>query len=282
MPSSPFKTACIQTRPQPDFQSAIDELRPLIKRACERDADLVALPEYCGGLVSDGPYIRPPSAREEKHPVLDWLRKEARDKNIWLLVGSVAIDGPDGRIINRSCMLSQTGAIRARYDKIHMFDIQLPDGETYRESGTVCPGSEAVASRTHCGTIGMTICYDLRFPSLYRNLAQAGAEVLAVPSAFTKTTGEAHWHILNRARAIENGAFVISPCAVGKVPGGGECFGHSLIVDPWGRILADAGGSEPGVIYAELDMNEVREARRRIPSLSHDRPFKALQRLRAA
>ncbi|MFK7943918.1 MAG: nitrilase-related carbon-nitrogen hydrolase, partial [Paracoccaceae bacterium] len=161
-----------------------------------------------------------------------------------------------------------------RYDKIHMFDIQLSATQVYEESAMVSPGDSAALHETPWGMLGHTICYDVRFPHLYRDLSQAGAEMLAVPAAFTKATGEMHWHILNRARAIENGAFVIAPCAQGAVPGGGEAYGHSLIIDPMGNVLAD-GGEKPGVVMARIDLDDVATARAKIPSLSHDRPYQS-------
>jgi predicted amidohydrolase len=162
-----------------------------------------------------------------------------------------------------------------------MYDVELGDGHSYKESATIAPGGEAVLSPSPGGLLGMSVCYDLRFPGLYRTYAQAGANILAIPAAFVRLTGQAHWHVLNRARAIENGAYVIAPCQYGTLSGGSECFGHSLIVDPWGRILAD-GGEEEGFVIAELDMAEVLKTRQRIPSLKHDRPFSIVaQRLAA-
>ncbi len=201
-----------------------------------------------------------------------WLASAAEAK-LWMQIGSVAVDGPDGTIINRGFLVDAGGAIRARYDKIHMFDIQLSEAEVYRESTYVTPGDAAVVEDTPWARIGHTICYDLRFPGLYRDLAQAGAEILTVPAAFTQTTGEVHWHVLNRARAIENGAFVVAACAHGPCPGGGATYGHSLIIDPWGKVLAD-GGEGPGVAQATIELDEVAAARARIPSLSHDRHYR--------
>ncbi len=265
--------ACLQTRPQPDFESALGEALGLAEQAADDGARFLALPEYCGGLQSRGARIVPPSAPEQSHPVLAGLREFAAERRVWLQVGSVAVVATGGRISNRGFMIDDCGSIRSRYDKIHMFDIRLSRDKEYRESDTVTPGSEAVLTETPWGLIGHSICYDLRFPGLYRDLAQAGADILTIPAAFTKTTGEAHWIVLNRARAIENTSFVVSPCATGKVPGGGECFGHSVIVNPWGEILAD-GGTEPGVVTAEIDLGEVSDARRRIPSLDHDRSYR--------
>jgi predicted amidohydrolase len=265
--------ACLQTRPVPEFDLAIAEALGLAAHAVSGGAELLCLPEYCGGLSTRGGVIRPPSAPEGSHPVLAALSSFAAENAVWMQIGSVAVDGPEGTIVNRGFMVDDTGAIRARYDKIHMFDIQLSAAEVYRESTYVTPGAEAVVEETPWARIGHTICYDLRFPHLYRDLARAGAEILTVPAAFTQKTGEAHWHVLNRARAIENGAFVVSACAHGPVPGGGACYGHSLIVDPWGAVITD-GGEGSGVIRAEIDLGAVAVARARIPSLQHDRDYR--------
>ncbi|HUS54042.1 MAG TPA: carbon-nitrogen hydrolase family protein [Thermohalobaculum sp.] len=269
----PLTIACLQTTPMPDFRSAIGVALPLAQRAAGDGAELLCLPEYCGGLVSRDGVIRPPSAPEESHPVLDALRGFAAEAKIWMQIGSVAVDGPDGTIINRGYLVDADGKIRARYDKIHMFDIQLSEAEVYRESTYVTAGNAAVVEDTPWARIGHTICYDLRFPQLYRDLAQAGAEILTVPAAFTQKTGEAHWHVLNRARAIENGAFVVATCAHGPCPGGGAAYGHSLIISPWGKVLAD-GGEGPGMIQATIDLDEVAAARAQIPSLTHDRDYR--------
>lgn len=269
----PLDIACLQTRPMPDFQSALDEAMPLAKAAVKAGADILFLPEYCGGLKTEGAAVSPPSAPESAHPFLQEMQGFARSSKTWINLGSIAIDGPDGRILNRGIMLDDTGQIRGRYDKINMFDIQLSETEVYRESAKVAPGCEAVIHDTPFARIGHTICYDLRFPDLWRSLAKAGAEILICPAAFTKKTGEAHWHVLNRARAIENTRFVISPCAIGPVPGGGESYGHSLVINPWGEVIAD-GGTIPGVVQARIDLDQVAETEARIPSLSTDQPFK--------
>ena len=270
--SRPLDIACLQTRPMPDFQSALDEAMPLAEAAVKSGADILFLPEYCGGLKTEGAAVAAPSAPEAAHPFLKEMQDFAAARRVWVNLGSIAVDGPDGRIINRGIMLDDTGSIRGRYDKIHMFDIQLSETEIYRESAHVSPGKEAIIHDTPFARIGHTICYDLRFPQLFRDLAQAGADILICPAAFTKKTGEAHWHILNRARAVENTRYVISPCAIGPVPGGGECFGHSLVISPWGEVISD-GGTLPGVVQARIDLDRVTEAEGRIPSLTSDRPF---------
>ena len=267
-----FNIACLQTSPKPDFQSALEEAIVLAEESIEAGADFIALPEYCGGLKTEGSAFTPPFATEENHPVLIGLRDFAKKRKKYLLIGSIAVTGPAGKILNRSYIVDEFGNILSRYDKIHLFDIKFSEKESYCESTTVSGGQKAVICETPLGCFGQTICYDLRFPHLYRKLSQAGAQILVVPAAFTKKTGEAHWHVLNRARAIENGAFVVAPCAVGKVEGGGESYGHSLIINPWGEILADAG-SDSGLINANIDLEEVNSARMRIPSLRHDKSF---------
>jgi predicted amidohydrolase len=267
-----FNIACLQTSPSPDFQAALDEAISLAEKATAAGADIITLPEYCGGLKTAGSAFAPPFETEENHPVLKGLRDFAKNKKKFILIGSIAISGPADKILNRSYIIDDFGNIISRYDKIHLFDIKLSESELYRESSTVHGGETAVICQTPLGCFGQTICYDLRFPHLFRDLSQAGAEILFVPAAFTKKTGEAHWHVLNRARAIENGVFVVAPCAVGKVEGGGECYGHSLIINPWGEVLADAG-ADSGFINVNIDLEEVDSTRKRIPSLSNDKAF---------
>jgi predicted amidohydrolase len=264
--------AALQTAPQATMADALEHALTLAREAVAAGATFLATPEYCGGLAMDDGRLAPPHAPEAEHEVLRGMQRFAREAGVWTLVGSVAVTAPGGRIANRGFLLDAGGAIRARYDKIHMFDIQLSETEVYRESATIAPGHSITVTETPAGLLGHTICYDLRFAALYRALAQAGAEILAVPSAFLQTTGAAHWHILCRARAIETGAFVLAPGAVGPVPGGGAVYGHSLIVDPWGTVLAE-GGSAPGVVLAEIDRDQVAATRGRIPALSHDRAF---------
>ena len=265
--------ACLQTRPMGGFQAAIDEALPLAEAAVQAGADIIFLPEYAGGLRSEGTAFAPPSAPEDRHPFLKAMREFCARQRVWMQVGSIAVDGPDGKIINRGLMLDDAGQIRGRYDKIHLFDVQLSATETYCESARVLAGGRAVIHDTPFGRIGHTICYDLRFPALYRDLAQMGVDIITCPAAFTKRTGEAHWHVLNRARAIENTCFMVSPCAIGPVPGGGESYGHSLVVNPWGEVIAD-GGVLPGVVQAHLDLDRVAETASRIPSLTHDRDYR--------
>ena len=269
-----FIAACIQSTATPDVHADIRVLTDFIRQAAASGARFIATPEYCAGLDTRGGKMFPVAFTEAEHPVLPAMQALAKELKVWLLIGSIGVRAPDGKIFNRSFMLGPSGTIAARYDKIHLFDIDLGEGRSYHESATIAAGSTAVVAPCVEGTIGLSICYDIRFPHLYRAYAQAGAEMLAAPAAFTRITGAAHWHVLQRARAIENGAYVISPGQCGTLAGGAECYGHSLIVDPWGRVLAD-GGTEPGVVTAEIDLRQVGETRGRIPSLRHDRPIAA-------
>ncbi len=270
--SRPLDIACLQLRPMPDMDAALEECLPLAEQAVAGGAQMLFLPEYCGGLRSDGPAVAPPSAPEGDHPFLRRMQDFAAKQGIWINLGSIAVDGPDGRIINRGFMLTPEGDIKGRYDKIHLFDIQLSADEVYRESDRVDPGHSAVIHDTPLARVGHTICYDLRFAHLFRALAQGGADILCCPAAFTARTGAAHWHVLNRARAIETTRFVVSAAMTGPVPGGGATYGHSLIVDPWGEVLAD-GGEGPGVVAARIDLDRIGETEGRIPSLMNDAAF---------
>jgi predicted amidohydrolase len=213
---------------------------------------------------------------EEADASLATLRELARKLGIYVHIGSLAIKVSHDRAANRSFLVDPKGNIVARYDKIHMFDVDLADGESYRESRNYRPGELAVLADLPWGRLGLTVCYDLRFPALYRALAEAGATMLAIPSAFTKQTGEAHWHVLIRTRAIENGSFVFAAAQGGRHENGRDTYGHSLIVDPWGRIIAE-GGTEPGVVMAEIDPAQIANARARIPSLQHGRRFEVVE-----
>ena len=269
-----FIAACVQSTATPDVEADIRVLTDFIRAAAAKGARFVATPEYCAGLDTRDGKMFPVAFIEAEHPVLPAMQRLATDLKLWLLIGSIGVRAADGRIFNRSFMLSPAGAIAARYDKIHLFDIDLGEGRAYHESATIAPGRNAVIAPCAEGLIGLSICYDIRFPHLYRAYAQEGADMFAAPAAFTRVTGEAHWHVLQRARAIENGAYVIAPGQCGTLSGGAECYGHSLIVDPWGRVLAD-GGTAPGIVTAEIDLLQVAETRRRIPSLLHDKPYAA-------
>ena len=267
-----FRVACLQTKVVPSLDEAIAEADELARLAVRDGAKFLFLPEYCGGLKSKKAIFCPPVAAEESHPFLKHFIKFAQKEEVWVMIGSLAIEGFEGKYFNRGFIISDSGKLVSRYDKIHLFDITLSSGEVYKESSTVIAGKSIAAVETAFGKLGHTICYDLRFPMIFRELAQQGAEILAIPSAFTKFTGALHWHVLNRARAIENTSYVISPCATGAIKGGGEAYGHSLIVDPWGKIIQDAGESR-GIVIAELDTDKVKSVRSQIPSLLHDKKF---------
>ena len=210
---------------------------------------------------------------ESEHRALPAFQALARETRSWILVGSLTVTVDDDRMANRSYLVSDAGDVVARYDKIHMFDATLPGGKVIRESSAYRPGDTAVLAVTPWGPLGMSVCYDLRFPQLYRALAQAGAVMLAVPSSFQRETGPAHWHTLLRTRAIENAAWVIAPAMCGEHPNGRSTYGHSLIVDPWGRIVAELE-DQPGILVAELDLDQVAKVRAMLPSLAHDRTFR--------
>ena len=267
-----FKAACVQTNSSRDIAPSVEAACELVRAARGEGADLILLPENVSMLEPRGRLVREKAAPEDEHPALEAFRDLARETGAWLLVGSLTVRLAGDKVANRSLLLDATGAIVARYDKIHMFDVDLGDGESYRESAIFEPGGRSVLAETPWGRMGMTVCYDLRFPHLYRQLAKGGARFLTVPSAFTRTTGQAHWHVLLRARAIENGCFVFAPAQCGVHAEGRRTFGHSLIVDPWGTVLAD-GGEDVGIVTADIDPAMESEARRKIPSLTHDRPF---------
>ena len=235
-------------------------------------------PELTNILAANREQLFTVAVEEEADASLATLREVARKLGIYVHIGSLAIRISPDRAANRSFLIDPKGDILARYDKIHMFDVDLAGGESYRESRNYRPGELAVLADLPWGRLGLTVCYDLRFPALYRALAEAGATMLAIPSAFTKQTGEAHWHVLIRSRAIENGCFVFAAAQGGRHENGRDTFGHSLIVDPWGRTIAE-GGTEPGVIVAEINPAEVVNARARIPSLQHGRRFEIVEPL---
>jgi len=277
--SAAFTAACVQFTAGPDPEPNLKQVTELIRQGRGAGADLIMTPEV-SNFIESGRRRRDKARREADDPFLAGMRDLARETGAWILVGSLVIDpaGEPGaeageeRLANRSFLIDAEGAIVARYDKIHMFDIDLPGGESYRESNAYRPGGSTVVAETPWGRLGMTVCYDVRFPHLYRALAQAGADFLAVPSVFTVPTGTAHWHVLLRARAIENGCFVFAPAQSGEHTGGRRSYGHSLIVDPWGEMLAD-GGEALGIITAQIDPERIAKARGMVPSLQHDRVF---------
>jgi deaminated glutathione amidase len=272
--SGRFKAACIQLSSAREVEPNIAAASDLIRSARAEGAELIMTPEV-SDMMEPKRAQRLAKARDESsHPMLAAFRDLARETGAWLLLGSAVVRPGAGedRLANRSFLITPDGAVAARYDKIHMFDVELAGGESYRESNAFRPGEAAVLAALPWGVLGMTVCYDLRFPHLYRALAQAGADFLAIPSAFTVPTGRAHWHVLMRARAIENGAFVFAPAQWGEHAEGRKTYGHSLIVAPWGEILAESQDGT-GYIIAEIDTGAIAEARRAVPSLSHDRAY---------
>lgn len=267
-----FKAALIQLRTAKSVDANIAAASALIREARKMGADYIQTPEMTNIMEQGRDGLFASLREEERDDALAAFRQLARELKVHLHIGSLAIKASHDKAANRSFLIDPEGEIAARYDKIHLFDVQLAGGESYRESNTYKPGEVAVTSDLPWGRLGLTICYDLRFPALYRALASVGAHFLAVPAAFTKQTGEAHWHVLQRARAIETGSFVFAAAQGGKHENGRETFGHSLIVDPWGRVLAE-GGTEPSIIAAEIDVEEVAKARARIPTLEHGRRF---------
>ena len=273
-----FNAAMIQTRSGLDPAANLAAALKLIAEAKEAGADYVLTPEMTNILAAKREQLFAKIVAEERDATLASLRELARKLAIYIHIGSLAIKASPEKAANRSFLINRKGEIAARYDKIHMFDVDLAGGESYRESNTYRPGELAMVADLPWGRLGLTVCYDLRFPALYRALAEAGASFLAIPSAFTRQTGEAHWQVLQRARAIENGCFVFAAAQGGKHENGRETYGHSLIVDPWGRILAE-GGTEPGVVMAQIEPSEVVTARSRIPSLHHGRRFELVEPL---
>ena len=273
-----FNAAMIQMRSGLDPAANLAAALKLIDEAKAAGADYVLTPEMTNILAAKREQLFAKIVAEEHDTTLTTLRDVARKLAIYIHIGSLAIKASPEKAANRSFLIDRRGEVVARYDKIHMFDVDLAGGESYRESDTYRPGELAMIADLPWGRLGLTVCYDLRFPALYRALAEAGASFLAIPSAFTRQTGEAHWHVLQRARAIENGCFVLAAAQGGKHENGRETYGHSLVVNPWGRILAE-GGTEPGVVMAQIDPSEIVAARSRIPSLHHGRRFELVEPL---
>ncbi len=267
-----LRAACVQLCAGRDVAANVETASRLVRQAARQGAAYVQTPEVTNIVESKREALFAVLRPEAEDPALAAFRALAAELGIFLHVGSLALASGDGRALNRGFLIDPAGAVLARYTKIHMFDVDLGNGETYRESRSYVPGERAVVAATPFGRIGLSICYDLRFPRLYRDLARAGAELLTVPSVFTRPTGEAHWHVLLRARAIENGAWVVAAAQGGRHESGRESYGHSLVVSPWGEIVAE-GGTEPGVVLADIEFEAVAEARRRIPSLHHERPY---------
>ena len=268
--STPFKAACVQMRGKRDPAENLDDAIRMIREAAKAGATYVQTPEISNIVNRDRPALLAAIRTEADDPMLKALSALAKELGITIHIGSLAIKNGD-KVANRAFMIGQDGGLLARYDKLHLFDVDLPNGETWRESNTFTGGVEAVAVDLPEARLGMAICYDVRFPYLFRALADAGCSILTAPACFTKQTGEAHWSVLQRARAIENGAFMISAAQAGLHEDGRETYGHSIIVDPWGKVLAEAG-NEPGIIMAEIDLAAVGDARGKIPALRHTRP----------
>ncbi|TPM37936.1 carbon-nitrogen hydrolase family protein [Mesorhizobium sp. B2-3-4] len=268
-----FTAAAVQMRSGESPERNAVDMERLVREAAGRGATYVQTPEMTGALIRDREARAASFTSEDKDVIVATARKLARDLGIFLHMGSTAILRADGKLANRALLFGPDGAVLAAYDKIHMFDVDLDNGESWRESAAYEPGTEAVVAEVAGAKLGFAVCYDLRFPQLFRTEALAGASLLTVPAAFTRQTGEAHWHVLLRARAIENGAYVVAAAQGGLHEDGRETYGHSLIVDPWGRILAEAAHDEPGVIVAEIDPAQSLAARKKIPNLKNARDF---------
>ncbi|MGE0055839.1 MAG: carbon-nitrogen hydrolase family protein [Hyphomicrobium sp.] len=274
--SAHFKAALVQLCSGREVASNIAAASELIRAAAAAGAEYIQTPENTQLMELEKPRLMAALQPEKNNSALEAFSSLARDLKRWLHIGSIGIKCDDGRIANRSFVFAPDGEVAARYDKIHMFDVDLGNGETYRESATYQPGTQAVIVDLPWANLGLTICYDLRFPALHRALAQGGAEMIAVPAAFTRVTGEAHWKTLLRARAIETQCFVLAAAQGGRHENGRETYGHSLIIAPWGEVLAEAD-TEPGFVTADIDLARVTQARSKVPSLTHDRPFQVVQ-----
>lgn len=274
------KIGLVQTRTGLDAQRSAQDLAAAADRLAAAGAEIIFTPEMCGLLDRDSARLKAAATTEADDPVLAALAAVAKARGVSIAIGSLAIRdqaaAPDGRLANRSFVLGADGKILARYDKMHLFDVDLPNGDRYRESASFLGGGQVQLADLPAARLGLTICYDVRFPQLHAALALAGAQIIAQPAAFTVPTGEAHWHVLLRARAIETGAFVVAAAQAGKHADGRQTYGHSLVIDPWGRVLLDMG-TEPGEAIVEIDLAEVEAARARIPNLRHARPLPEAQ-----
>jgi predicted amidohydrolase len=270
-----MKVALIQTRTPATHAAALAHVAPLVREAAAAGARFIATPEGTNILQKDRAQLLPQLTSLDDDIVVAGLRQAAKDTGAWVLIGSALVLREDGKAANRSVLISPEGAVTATYDKLHMFDVDLPTGESSRESATYEPGDRAVTARAGDLKLGMTVCYDLRFPAVYRALALAGAEVMTIPSAFTRPTGAAHWEVLIRARAIETGSFVLAPAQGGRHEDGRGTYGHSIAVAPWGEVVAQFDHDEPGVLLADLVLGESARARASIPVLANARTFAA-------
>lgn len=268
-----MRIALYQARTGIDPGRNAEDLVEAVEAAAADGAAMLFTPEMSGLLDRDRERARPNLRNEAADPVLAAVRNAAAQAGIWVHLGSLALAGEraDGRLVNRGFVIDGEGRVRARYDKMHLFDVDLATGERWRESAAYAPGDAAVVAETPLGALGLSICYDMRFPDLYRALTAAGATMISVPAAFTVPTGQAHWHVLLRARAIEAGVFVVAAAQAGRHQDGRETYGHSLVVDPWGKVLLDMG-EEPGLGFADFDPGQVEEVRSRLPAIRHRRP----------
>ncbi|OFZ92608.1 MAG: amidohydrolase [Betaproteobacteria bacterium RIFCSPLOWO2_12_FULL_62_58] len=270
--SAPFRLACLQLNSGNDLQANLAAVRLMTCEAAGNGAQFVLTPEYALMMDGSGRVMRERALGVDGAPALGALQSLAREHGVWFLAGSLTVRTDEERIANRSFLISADGHVVATYDKIHMFDVTLPDGKVIRESSAYRSGDRAMVAETPWGRLGMTVCYDLRFPGLFRTLAQAGAQFITVPSSFQRQTGKVHWHTLLKARAIENECFIIAPAMCGDHSGNRQSYGHTLVIDPWGEILAE-GGEAPEIVYADIDPARVEKVRGMIPSLEHDREF---------
>ena len=267
-----FKVALVQNDASGDIDATIAAAVGQCRDAASSGGQILVLPEYFSCYDVDESGLHTGVHDESTHPALKVFSDLTAELGVWAVLGSIAVPAPDGRAYNRQYVFDDTGSVRATYEKIHLFDVDLSGNEVYRESNSLAPGARAVVTDLPWGRLGLSICYDVRFPHLYRDLAKAGADFLTIPAAFTHRTGQAHWHVLLRARAIETGCFVFATCQSGQ-HGKARTYGHSLVVNPWGEILGEGAEDTPDIVLADIDPAEVAEARRRIPALTHDRDY---------
>jgi deaminated glutathione amidase len=268
-----LRVACIQMTSGPEIAPNLRQAEKFIRQAAKKGAKLIATPENTDRIRVPAPDNIGTSFTQDAHPGVEFFANLAKELGVWLLIGSMGIKIKKDKLANRSFLFSDKGKLVGTYDKIHMFDVKLPTGESHKESNTIEPGKNIVVVKTPLAKIGMSICYDLRFSYLFRDLAKAGAQILTIPSAFTVPTGKAHWEILLRARAIETGSFILAPAQTGEHAGGRKTWGHAMIIGPWGEVLAQAENAT-GVITADLNLEEVAKVRAAIPALQHDRKYK--------
>lgn len=270
---STLRVALIQTCTPASQEASLAQVTPLIEQAVHSGAQLIITPEGSNFLQRDRARLLDVLKTLDDDPYVQGVRALAKKHRVWILIGSALVAVGGDKAANRAILINADGKVADTYDKLHMFDVDLPNGDRYRESALYQPGAEAKIAQTPWGPLGLTICYDMRFPHLYRALSKAGVGMIAVPAAFTRPTGEAHWEILLRARAIENGAFILAAAQGGTHEDGRGTWGHSIAIDPWGRVIAQADGDQPGVVIADIDLDQVASTRQAIPSLKNERPF---------